>query len=69
MLFEKHVMNILARDGIEAPAEFCNDSLFVECEESVARSVFHSLSRVFGVGKVQVSVIAADAEYVFDFVE
>lgn len=68
-MFEKLVMNVLARNGIEAPAEFCNGSLFVECEESVARSVFHALCRVFGVAEVRVSVLREDSEYVFDFVE
>lgn len=68
-MFEKLVMNILLRDGIEAPAEFCNGSLFIECEENVARSVFHSLRGVFGIDKIRISVLREDAEYVFDFVE
>jgi hypothetical protein len=47
-------------------AEFSYGSLFVECSEKTARSVFHKLSQDAGLGKVKIS--KTPVEYVFDFV-
>jgi hypothetical protein len=49
--------------------EFYNGTLFVRTiTESQARTVFHRLSRQFGLGSVQVSPIGDTGEYAFDFV-
>ena len=49
--------------------EFYNGTLFVSTiTESQARTVFHRLSRQFGIGSVQVSPIGDTGEYAFDFV-
>ena len=49
--------------------EFYNGTLFVSTiTEAQARSVFHTLSRQFGLGTVQVSPIGDTGEYAFDFV-
>lgn len=49
--------------------EFYNGTLFVRTiTESQARSVFHRLSRQFGLGTIQVSPIGNTGEYAFDFV-
>lgn len=50
-------------------AGFFADSgtLFAECSEATARSIFHKLSKEFGLGKVQISG-PAQGEYSYDFV-
>ena len=48
-------------------ASFTCGTLFVECAESEARKVFHSLSKRFGLGTVQVHG-PIQGEYAFDFV-
>jgi hypothetical protein len=48
--------------------EFFNGTLFVSpISETQARSVFHRLTKTFGLGKVQVSVVGDD-EFAYDFV-
>ena len=51
---------------LPAVANFFSNTLFVKCEEDVARKIFHTLSQQHGLGKVIVS--KAGAEYAFDFV-
>ena len=67
MQFETQVINKIAPflDSGER-AEFSYGSLFVECSEKTARSVFHKLSHDAGLGKVKIS--KTTAEYIFDFV-
>jgi hypothetical protein len=67
MVFETQVINNIAPllDSGER-AEFSYGSLFVECSEKTARSVFHQLSYDAGLGKVKIS--KTPVEYVFDFV-
>ena len=49
--------------------EFYNGTLFVRTiNEQQARTVFHRLSKQFGIGKVQVSAIGDTGEYAYDFV-
>jgi hypothetical protein len=49
--------------------EFYNGTLFVSTiTEAQARTVFHRLSKQFGLGSVQVSPIGDTGEYAFDFV-
>jgi len=49
--------------------EFYNGTLFVRTiTEQQARTVFHRLSRQFGLGSVIVSPIGDTGEYAFDFV-
>ena len=48
-------------------AEFAYGSLFVDCTEDEARSVFQRLSKDFGLGKVRVSRTFGN-EFAFDFV-
>jgi hypothetical protein len=49
--------------------EFYNGTLFVSTiTEAQARTVFHTLSKQFGLGSVQVSPIGDTGEYAFDFV-
>jgi hypothetical protein len=49
--------------------EFYNGTLFVRTiTEAQARTVFHTLSKQFGLGSVQVSPIGDTGEYAFDFV-
>ena len=49
--------------------EFYNGTLFVRTiTESQARTVFHRLSRQFGLGSVICSPIGDTGEYAFDFV-
>ena len=67
MAFETQVINNIA-SFLESGerAEFSYGSLFVECSEKTARSVFHKLCEESGLGKVKISKTAV--EYVFDFV-
>jgi len=49
--------------------EFYNGTLFVRTiTESQARSVFHRLSKQFGLGSISVSPIGDTGEYAFDFI-
>jgi hypothetical protein len=60
------VANTLTQDDL---AEFYNGTLFVgTINEQEARSVFHMLSKNYGLGSVQVSPIGNSGEYAFDFV-
>ncbi len=50
--------------------EVVGGTLFVSpITESQARTVFHRLSKTFGLGAVQVNAIGDTGEYAFDFVE
>jgi hypothetical protein len=71
MGFESVVLNQVADTLIQDDlAEFCNGTLFVgSINEKEARSVFHMLSKNYGVGRVQVNPIGNTGEYAFDFVE
>jgi hypothetical protein len=42
-------------------------TLFAACSESTARSIFHKLSKEFGLGKVQING-PIQGEYAYDFV-
>jgi hypothetical protein len=42
-------------------------TLFAACSEETARSIFHTLSRKFGVGRVQING-PINGEYAYDFV-
>jgi predicted dinucleotide-binding enzyme len=68
MGFEKVVLNVvsevLQKDNT---ASFTCGTLFVACDESDARSVFHRLSRDFGLGKVQIHG-PIQGEFAYDFV-
>lgn len=67
MQFETQVINnITPFLDYNERAEFSFGSLFVECSEKTARSVFHKLSQDAGLGKVKIS--KTPVEYVFDFV-
>jgi len=60
------VANTLTQDDL---AEFYNGTLFVgNINEREARSVFHMLSKNYGLGTVQVHPIGDTGEYAFDFV-
>ena len=60
------VANTLTQDDL---AEFYNGTLFVgTINEQEARSVFHMLSKNYGLGTVQVHPIGNTGEYAFDFV-
>ena len=49
--------------------EFYNGTLFIrKINEAQARTVFHRLSKQFGLGSVIVSPIGNTGEYAFDFV-
>jgi hypothetical protein len=49
--------------------EFFDGTLFVRTiTENQARTVFHRLTKAFGLGKVQVSTIGDTGEYAYDFV-
>ena len=70
MGFESIVLNQVAdtlhQDGM---AEFYNGTLFVgSINEKEARSVFHMLSKNYGIGRVQINPIGTTGEYAFDFV-
>lgn len=68
MGFEKVVLDkvakVLQKDNA---AGFTCGTLFVACDETDARRVFHRLSRDFGVGKVQVHG-PIQGEFAYDFV-
>lgn len=66
MHFETVVINKIAPFlDYNERAEFSGGSLFVECSEKTARSVFHKLCEHAGFGKVKIS--KTPVEYVFDF--
>jgi phosphosulfolactate synthase (CoM biosynthesis protein A) len=58
------VAKIVKTDNL---AGFYSGTLFVACNEKQARSIFHKLSKDYGLGKIQISR-AAPHEYSFDFV-
>ena len=67
MGFETVVLNKVAKVlGDDKSASFEYGTLFVNCEESEARKVFHTLSKDYGLGKVRVS--KTPLEFAFDFV-
>ena len=63
---ENQILALVA-NKVNRPASFTNGCLFVKCNESVARSVFHTLSKQFGVGKVYING-PIQGEYAFDIV-
>ena len=67
MGFEKIVLDkvekILKTDNL---ACFVYGSLSVACTEKEARTIFHKLSKDYGVGKVQISRDGSYG-YIFDF--
>ena len=66
MIFESTVLNKVTEVlGLSTRADFYNGTLFVECNEPQARSIYHRLTRDYP-GCVRVSVV--DTEYAFDFV-
>ena len=66
MGFEKVVLNKVAEVlKTDCQAGFYQGTLFVECNEPQARSIYHRLTRDYP-GCVRISVV--DAEYAFDFV-
>lgn len=67
MSFETAVMTKVADIlGTDARAQFCYGSLFVECSEEDARSLFHRLYKDMD-GKVLISKAKCSPEFVFDF--
>jgi hypothetical protein len=68
MAFEKIVLDKVAKVlKQDRQASFTCGTLFVSCDEKQARSVFHTLSKEYGVGKVQVNG-PIQGEYAYDFV-
>jgi hypothetical protein len=69
MGLEKDVLNKVANVlGTDNQACFQYGTLFVECDESQARKIFHKLSKDFGIGKIQISKSDRSPEYAYDFV-
>lgn len=67
MGFETVVLAKVAKVlGDDNSAAFEYGTLFVNCEESEARKVFHKLTKDYGFGKVRVS--KTPVEFAFDFV-
>jgi hypothetical protein len=62
--FEQQVLSQIA--PLTSNANFTYNTLFVECNEAVARKIFHTLTATHGLGSVMVS--KAGPEYAFDFV-
>jgi len=66
MLNEKQILtlvsNVLQKSNI---ASFTSGCLFVKCDENEARKVFHTLSKEFGLGTVDISG-PIQGEYAFD---
>ena len=68
MGFEKVVLNVVSEVlQKDDTASFTCGTLFVACDEGDARSVFHRLSRDFGLGKVQIYG-PIQGEFAYDFV-
>lgn len=68
MGFEKVVLEQVAKViKQERQASFTCGTLFVNCDEKQARSVFHMLSKNYGLGKVQVNG-PIQGEFAYDFV-
>jgi hypothetical protein len=68
MGFEKVVLDKVAKViKQDRQASFAYGTLFVACDEKQARSVFHMLSKDYGLGRVQVNG-PVRGEYSFDFV-
>jgi len=51
---------------LPAIANWFSSTLFVKCDEDVARKIFHALTQEHGLEHVVVSKVGA--EYAFDFV-
>jgi phosphosulfolactate synthase (CoM biosynthesis protein A) len=66
MLNEKQILtlvsNVLQKNNI---ASFTSGCLFIKCDENEARKVFHTLSKEFGLGTVEISG-PIQGEYAFD---
>jgi hypothetical protein len=70
-MFETMVDQLVKVALVNEPVktEFYNGTLFVgNINEREARSVFHMLSKNYGLGTVQVHPIGNTGEYAFDFV-
>jgi phage major head subunit gpT-like protein len=67
MKFEKSIMSIIhaVLEDIES-AYFFDGSLFINCDEPVARTIYHTLSKETN-SKIVVSKAICQTEYVFDF--
>lgn len=67
--FESNVTYLvrpLLNDNEQAGFFADTGTLFAACSEETARSIFHTLSRKFGVGKVQIHG-PVQGEYAYDF--
>ena len=67
--FESQVCSLvrpLLNDNEHAGFFADTGTLCAECSESTARSIFHTLSREFGVGKVQIHG-PIQGEFLYDF--
>jgi len=66
MLNEKQILtlvsNVLQKRDI---ASFTSACLFVKCDENEARKLFHTLSKEFGLGTVEING-PIQGEYAFD---
>ena len=58
------VAKIIKSDNL---AEFYSGTLFVACNEKEARSIFHKLSKDYGLGKIQICK-SGPTDYSYDFV-
>ena len=66
MTFETKILSKVTEVlGLSDRADFYNGTLFVECNEPQARSIYHRLARDYP-GCVRISVV--ETEYAFDFV-
>ena len=66
MTFETKILSKVTEVlGLSDQAGFYHGTLFVECNEPQARSIYHRLTRDYP-GCVRISVV--DTEYAFDFV-
>ena len=68
--FESNVSYLvrpLLNDGEHAGFFADTGTLFAACSENTARSIFHKLSKEFGLGKVQING-PIQGEYAYDFV-
>ena len=63
---ENQILELVA-NKVNRPASFTNGCLFVECNEGEARTVFHTLSKQFGLGKVYING-PIQGEYAYDIV-
>lgn len=63
---DRCLYNTATGQMLPAIAEWFSGTLFVKCDEAVARKIFHALTEQQGLGNVRVS--KAGTEYAFDFV-